>query len=54
MVTKMKTLETTLFITLFVSMTGCQSQSQDKKTQMVLDSEVSGRRNGFHQRKFSM
>ena len=39
----MKTLETTLFITLFVSMTGCQSQSQDKKTQMVLDSEVSGK-----------
>ena len=43
MVTKMKTLKTTLLILLFTSITGCQAQQQDKKAQMVLDSEVSGK-----------
>ena len=45
MATKMKT-KTTLLIILFVAMVGCQQQSQqsqDKKTQMMLDSEVSGK-----------
>ena len=43
MVKKMKTLETTLLIMLFMSMAGCQAQRQDKKAQMALDSEVSGK-----------
>lgn len=43
MVTKMKTLATTLLIILSMSMTGCQEQRQDKKAQMTLDSEVSGK-----------
>src|SRR5882757_10793152 len=43
MATKMKTPETTLLILLFMSMTGCQAQRQDKKAQMALDSEVSGK-----------
>ncbi len=41
MVTKMKTLEVTLLIILFMSMMGCQKQQQDHRTQMVLDSEIS-------------
>jgi len=41
MVTKMKTLVTTLII-LFMSMMGCQKQ-QNHRTQMVLDSEISGK-----------
>jgi hypothetical protein len=43
MVTKMKTLKTTLLIILFMSMIGCQKQRQDTRTQMMLDSEVSGK-----------
>ena len=43
MVKKMKTLETTLLIILFVSMMGCEKQRQDNRTQMMLDSEVSGK-----------
>jgi hypothetical protein len=43
MVTTMKTLETTLLIILFMSMTGCQKQRQNNRTQMMLDSEVSGK-----------
>src|SRR5882724_10902342 len=43
MVTKMKTLETTLLIILFLSMTGCQKQRQNNRTQMMLDSEPSGK-----------
>ena len=43
MVTKMKTLKTTLLIILFVSMMGCEKQRQDNRTQMMLDSEVSGK-----------
>ena len=43
MVKKMKTLETTLLIIVFVSMMGCEKQRQDNKTQMMLDSEVSGK-----------
>jgi len=43
MVTKMKTLKTTLLIILFVSMMGCEKQRQDNKTQMMLDSDVSGK-----------
>ena len=43
MVTKMKTLKTTLLIILFSSMIGCQKQRQDNRTQMMLDSEVAGK-----------
>ena len=43
MVTKMKTLETTLLILLLMSMIGCQKQRQDSRTQMMLDSEASGK-----------
>ena len=43
MVKKMKTLETTLLIIVFVSMMGCEKQRQDNKTQMMLDSDVSGK-----------
>jgi len=43
MVTKMNTPKMTLLIILFISMTGCQAQRQDKKAQMALDSEVSGK-----------
>jgi hypothetical protein len=43
MVTKMKTLETTLLIILSMVMIGCCNQRQDNRTQMMLDSEVSGK-----------
>src|SRR5712691_2723987 len=43
MVTKMKTLETTLLIIFFMTMIGCCKQRQDNRTQMMLDSEVSGK-----------
>lgn len=43
MVTKMKTLKMTLFIILLSSMIGCQKQREDNRTQMMLDSEVSGK-----------
>jgi hypothetical protein len=43
MVTKMKTLETTLLIIFFMAMIGCRQQPKDKRTQMMLDSEVSGK-----------
>jgi hypothetical protein len=43
MVTKMKTLETTLLVILFSSTIGCQMQRQDNRTQMMLDSQVSGK-----------
>ena len=39
----MKTLKTTLLIIVFVSMMGCEKQRQDNKTQMMLDSDVSGK-----------
>jgi len=42
MVMKMKTL-VTLLIILFMSMMGCQKQHPDRRTQMVLDSEISGK-----------
>ena len=43
MVTKMKTLETTLLIVFFMAVMGCGQQPQDKGTRMMSDSEVSGR-----------
>src|SRR5262245_42762774 len=43
MATKMKTLQTTILILFFTSLTACQAQRQDKKTQMALDSDVSGK-----------
>ncbi len=39
----MKTLETTLLITLLLSMMGCPKQRQDNRSQMLLDSEASGK-----------
>ncbi len=39
----MKTLKTTILIMLLMAMIGCRQQPQDKRTQMILDSEVSGR-----------
>jgi len=43
MVTKMKTLETTLLIIFSMAMIGCRQQSQDKRTQMMSDTEVSSK-----------
>lgn len=42
MATKMKIPEILLILS-FVSVTGCQTQRQDKKAQMELDSEISGK-----------
>jgi hypothetical protein len=41
METKMRTLETTLLIILFMPMTGCQERRPDNKAQMMLDSQAS-------------
>lgn len=43
MVTKMKNLGTALLIIFSVAMIGCGQQPQDKRTQMISDSEVSGK-----------
>jgi hypothetical protein len=42
MVTTMRTLETTLPVLLVMAMVGCRQQPHDEKTQMMLDSAVSG------------
>jgi hypothetical protein len=38
----MKTLETTLSVLLVMATMGCQQQPRDRKTQMALDSAISG------------
>jgi len=43
MVTTMKALETTLPVLFVMAMLGCQQQPHDRKTQMMLDSAVSGK-----------